>query len=103
MGFDMTELTAVEMDLLAGAGEECGEVMQVIGKILRHGLESYKPTDPMKITNRQKLTEELADISCLIDMLAENGVIDQTWWVHYKANKRERFLNYSKVPREDFA
>lgn len=98
----MTELTAVELDLLAGTSEECGEVVQVIGKILRHGLESYRPSDPLKITNRQKLTEELADIACLIDMLFENGVIDMTWWILLKQQKRERFLKYTKVPLDDF-
>jgi hypothetical protein len=35
------QLTDAEAERLALLAEECGEVVQVIGKILRHGYESY--------------------------------------------------------------
>lgn len=38
-------LTPAEAERLAMLSEECGEVIQIIGKILRHGYDSYHPDD----------------------------------------------------------
>ena len=88
-------LTPKQTELLGGTSEECGEVVQVIGKILRHGLDSYKPTDPSFTTNRQNLTAELADIAAMTDLLIENGVIDASDWKALKDKKRFRFEQYA--------
>lgn len=37
-------LTAAEQERLAILAEEMGEALQIIGKIIRHGYESYNPT-----------------------------------------------------------
>lgn len=88
-------LTPKQTELLGGTSEECGEVVQVIGKILRHGLDSYKPTDPQAVANRQNLASELADIAAMTDLLIENGVIDASEWDALKAKKRARFMQYA--------
>lgn len=88
-------LTPKQTELLGGTSEECGEVVQVIGKIFRHGLDSYKPTDPLSVTNRQNLTAELADIAAMTDLLIENGVIDASEWKALKDKKRFRFEQYA--------
>lgn len=88
-------LTPKQTELLGGTSEECGEVVQVIGKILRHGLDSSKPTDPLSVTNRQNLTAELADIAAMTDLLIENGVIDASEWKALKDKKRFRFEQYA--------
>lgn len=41
-------LSDAELERLAYLAEECGEVQQIIGKIIRHGYESYSPNDPEK-------------------------------------------------------
>ncbi len=57
------QLTPAEAERIAILMEECGEVIQACGKILRHGYESYNPFDTNKITNRVKLASELGDVA----------------------------------------
>lgn len=54
-------LTPAEAERLAMLAEECAEVIQIIGKIQRHGYDSYHPNDP-RTTNRDLLAKELADV-----------------------------------------
>lgn len=53
-------LTPGEAERLALLAEECGEVVQVIGKILRHGYESCHPNGGD--SNRVLLERELGDL-----------------------------------------
>lgn len=69
-------LTPAEAERLAYLLEELGETQQIIGKILRHGYESYDPTKPMHLSNRKLLENELADVQKGIDRLCEKGDID---------------------------
>lgn len=65
------ELTPAQAERLAILMEECGEVVQVIGKILRHGFESVSPYGHSQETNRQALVRELFDVKAaamLIDI-----------------------------------
>ena len=55
--------------------EECAEVIQIISKIRRFGLESYNPYDPDRKRNRTLLNEELGDLAALIRYLAERDAI----------------------------
>lgn len=57
-------LTPAEAERLAMLSEECGEVIQIIGKILRHGYDSYHPDDP-GVTNRDLLGKELIDLAAV--------------------------------------
>ena len=59
-------LSPAEAERLAMLAEECGEVIHIVGKILRHGYDSYHPADPT-VTNRDLLGRELTDL------LAGNG------------------------------
>lgn len=54
-------LGSSEQERLSLLLEECGEVIQIIGKIQRHGYESRNPDDP-RFTNRQLLEKELGDV-----------------------------------------
>lgn len=65
---NVNKLTAAEAERLAMLAEECGEVVQVIGKILRHGYESFHPADPL-VSNRMMLQNELADLAAVVQML----------------------------------
>lgn len=67
------KLTPKEQELLAVLSEECGEVVQAIGKILRHGLESRHPDGGP--TNREHLFKEATDVVAAVRMLCEGGVI----------------------------
>lgn len=62
------ELTAGEDERLALLLEEMGETLQIIGKIQRHGLDSYHPDRP-DVSNRQLLEKELGDVRYAITLL----------------------------------
>jgi len=57
-----------EAERLAMLAEECAEVIQIIGKILRHGYEETHPDD-MTISNRQLLSKEIADLFVIIKLM----------------------------------
>lgn len=87
------ELEAYEAELLALLAEECGEVVQAIGKILRHGIGSYNPSEP-SISNRDRLTREMGDVRAAMILLCEAGVISKDR-VHAAADdKRARIGKY---------
>lgn len=68
-------MTEAEKERLAMLAEECAEVIQVVGKILRHGYESYHPNDPQRVTNRDLLINELRDIEGVTLGMSLNGDI----------------------------
>jgi NTP pyrophosphatase (non-canonical NTP hydrolase) len=66
-------LTLAERERLALLIEECAEVQQIVGKILRHGYESTHPDGGP--TNREMLETELGHVHFAVGMLAGNGDI----------------------------
>jgi hypothetical protein len=59
------ELEPAELERLALLSEEMGEAQQVIGKIIRHGYESWDPTGQVRGTNREQLVREIGDVTLL--------------------------------------
>lgn len=82
------------LDMLA---EEAAEVIQIIMKINRHGIESYHPDDPSR-SNRDLLKEELTDLFAMIGETERNIVgniksadIEKAWhkklkYSHFQGN-----------------
>ena len=92
------QLTPAEAERLAVLAEECGETIQMVGKILRHGYESSHPDGGP--TNRQQLERELGDILAAMDMLCEPGTDDlDSDFIHksrYAKHKRvKRYLHHA--------
>jgi NTP pyrophosphatase (non-canonical NTP hydrolase) len=84
-----------ELERLAMLAEECGETIQVIGKIIRHGYHSVHPNGGMN--NRQLLRKELMDIFAVTFAMLnlediheiENDEIIERWqskakWMRYQ-------------------
>ncbi len=67
------QLTPAEAERLALLAEEMGEALQAIGKVLRHGYESYHPSHPEGPSNRQALTREVGDVYAAVCLLCESG------------------------------
>ena len=93
------------MFLLNCLFEEFGEVTQINGKIVRFGIDSFKPSDPDKKTNRTKLVEELNDVKALIrlieDYAKENpeflpGLGDE----EFIEKRIQKFLHFAKISME---
>lgn len=86
------KLTPTQTELLALLSEECGEVVQVIGKILRHGLESFHPNGGP--TNRELLAEEIGDCLCASRLLASAGMLNMASVEDRSAEKMEKVFRY---------
>lgn len=70
------KLTPAEAERLAILSEECGEIVQVIGKILRHGYDSCHPSDPKKIINRRLLEKEIGDLGAITCLMINQCDVD---------------------------
>jgi hypothetical protein len=95
------ELTDAEIERLAILSEELGEAQQCIGKILRHGYESFNPTVKNGRSNRYELERECGDIYEAILMLCHAKDISDAQvnrqqaekhesikrWLHHQSNK----------------
>jgi len=94
------ELTDAEIERLAVLLEEMGEAQQAIGKILRHGYESYNPVVNTGMTNRRELERELGDVRLAIQMLCEAGDVNDQGIEDRRYTKRDKiklYLHYQPV------
>lgn len=68
-------LTDAQVEALSILAEECGETVQRIGKVLRHGLTSPRPSTGE--LNAELLQDEIGDICAILDVLADLEVIQE--------------------------
>jgi hypothetical protein len=97
------QLSAAEVERLALLMEECAEVQQVIGKILRHGFESYNPHDPARTTNRALLEKEMGDLRAVTRLLyreddVSEGAIARACTA--KTASMQQWLHHQRQPAE---
>lgn len=91
------KLSDAQIERLAMLAEECGEVIQVIGKIMRHGYLSYHPDNP-RDTNRDMLGRELTDLYAVAASLCRDGVPEGS--LHDQDRAWERKLRYAHHQEE---
>jgi len=82
-------LTPCEQEALSLAMEECGEVVQIIGKIQRHGLHSHHPVT--LAWNNDELAKEIGDVECAIKILIREGLVDRESINKAKKQKVKKF------------
>jgi NTP pyrophosphatase (non-canonical NTP hydrolase) len=87
-------LSPAEAERLALLAEECGECIQVIGKILRHGYESKNPFNLEGPTNREMLEKELADMSIAAQMMQDARDFSEYSLIEHLERKRESIKKY---------
>lgn len=68
-------LTEAQAELLTLCFEEASEVIKEIAKIMRHGLTSHDPTDPLRTLNMHRLARELGQLSTSAAFLVKAGII----------------------------
>ncbi len=85
MSDNFNGLTNEQTELLSIMSEECGEVVQAVGKIMRHGLDSHNPNTGE--TNTEQLIDELGDVMLFIGILCDKGIIDKVKLQKRIANK----------------
>jgi NTP pyrophosphatase (non-canonical NTP hydrolase) len=62
---------------LAVLSEECGEVIQIVGKTFRFGHDSYNPAAPT-VTNLDLLHQEVGDVMGAARFATNRGLLDAT-------------------------
>lgn len=78
MAENFNKLSPAETELLSCFAEECGEVIHMIGKVLRHGWESTHP-DYDFLSNRDLLSREVGDLQAVTGLIYKHlnaSVID---------------------------
>jgi NTP pyrophosphatase (non-canonical NTP hydrolase) len=88
-------LTPAEAERLAMLAEECGEVIQAVGKILRHGYASVHPDGRDKgRDNRANLLRELGDVRAIVALMCGENDIDHSEMVVAATDKLARVARY---------
>ena len=85
-------LTPAEAERLALLMEECGEVVQIIGKVLRHGYESRHPDGGP--TNREMLEREIGDVRAAWRLLIREDDISEAAVARAYVDKTTRMHRY---------
>ena len=80
-------MTHRNRETLVIAQEECAEVIQAISKIQRFGIDD---------ANRQKLTAEVGDLLCMVDLMIEQNLIDADLTPAIEA-KRTKLKQWSSI------
>ena len=74
--------------------EECAEVIQEISKIFRFGIDEMHKSG---VVHREKLNEEVGDLLCMIDLLVEQGLLNQKDLNIAKEKKIAKLKIFSKI------
>lgn len=101
MGDHFNGLTPAEAERLAMLAEECGEVIQVIGKILRHGYNSHHPDNP-STTNKHLLIAELRDVNAVLKAMGRSELINANLnddWSGKIWAKKLRFTHHQEASK----
>lgn len=88
-------LSPAELERLAMLAEECGEVIQIVNKIIRHGYDLCHPAR-LHIDNRSMLAHELADLYAVARRMVHEKDISGGWQLGAaEAKAWERKLQYA--------
>ena len=70
-------LTKAQEEALNWTQEEAAEVIQIISKIKRHGMESYHPHVENACSNQEELKRELSDLMLAICTICDLKVVNR--------------------------
>lgn len=83
----------VENEIMLICQEECAEVTQAISKVFRFGMDATHNG----ATNRDRLTEEVGDLLCMIELMIERKILDANAVGQAGLKKREKLLKWSSI------
>lgn len=91
-------LSDSEAERLAILSEECGEVIQAVSKILRHGYGSHNPRlPPGSMDNRDMLEKEIGDVRWIVSLMIAAKDIDDgeiKLCAAFKADNARAYLHH---------
>lgn len=79
--------------------EECGEVVQMVSKVCRFGIDGEHLKDGG--TNRERLAEEMGDLLCMIRLAIEYGIVDEDSVLDAREAKETKLHKWSNIFDED--
>ena len=80
-------------EILLITQEECAEIIQAISKSFRFGIDTvYKG-----VSNRAHLEEEIGDFLCMLDLLIDNGIVNEDAVISAKNQKLNKLLTWSNI------
>ena len=82
-------------EILNIAQEECAELIQMISKVRRFGIDEYHLKDG--VPNRLRLAEEAGDVLCMILLMIEEGIISKEDVEQARSNKIEKLKQWSTI------
>lgn len=88
-----------EHEVMNILSEECAEVIQAISKCHRFGMDNAKPGKPK--TNREHLEEELGDLLAMVDIMLDQGLIQQEHLDAAKVAKIEKLKLWSTIFKDE--
>jgi NTP pyrophosphatase (non-canonical NTP hydrolase) len=98
-------LELAEAESLTLIAEEAGEIVQAVGKILRHGLYTHDPADDSGNDNSDDLEKEIGDLLAAVDIAIFNigsTVISRRAIETARRRKLKsisKYLHHAKVPK----
>lgn len=73
--------------------EECAEVTQAISKVFRFGIDGEHNSK----TNKQRLTEEVGDLLCMIELMMSKNIVDSMEVLDAKKAKYAKLTKWSSI------
>jgi NTP pyrophosphatase (non-canonical NTP hydrolase) len=104
MSEHFNQLTPQQAEALALLLEACGEVVQAVGKALRHGLNSTHPDGGLD--NRALIEREAGDVAAAVEILVRLRVIHRPHIEAARVDKLarvERYLHHIALNQTDGA
>jgi len=88
-----------QKEVMLIAQEECAEVVQAISKCFRFG-----PNDEYNgFSNKQRLEEEVGDLLCMIQLMMNQGIIDENNVNAASIQKKIKLERWSNVFNKETA
>ena len=76
--------------------EECAEVIQATSKIFRFGFDSCYPNEDSP-TTRECLTMELGQLLCMVALLVDQKIVDESELMNYMELKKKKLEKWSSI------
>lgn len=95
---EINNLSDSELERLSVLAEEMAETTQMISKVIRFGANAHHPNDINKITNKERLEEELGHVLNIVDMMCLANDLSHDKILEYKnkkSNTIRQFLSYN--------
>jgi NTP pyrophosphatase (non-canonical NTP hydrolase) len=80
-------------EILLITQEECAEIIQAISKSFRFGVHTVYNG----VSNKEHLEEEIGDFLCMLDLLIDNGIVNEDAVISAKNQKLNKLLTWSNI------